>query len=308
MGDNQRRRQLSYVNALRGGTLEDRPLPPPSEAKQDNEGWEKATRKKFRRLSGEPRQEVAGKPTLQCRSPPTIRTPTGTIEVCGQCLHPGHKADECRREITCWRCGGVGHKGVVCKEAVDRQIPKKKVGEGRRATLAPVTGEASKSNTEVTTLHGRDAADTRIEKSKPDKAASAAQQGGEESAINGQLPEDMDDFDFEETIRTLTATWQPSLIQNKSSGSIRIPDKLDPLNQSSLIVQQLEAPMQIMENDGPLQNYNSRSDNGSGGPTESEAQSELLGDTVMTAQQALALTALVDQINHDGRKEPPSTP
>ncbi|KAJ0975284.1 hypothetical protein J5N97_017249 [Dioscorea zingiberensis] len=121
VGRNQRRRQLSYVNVLRGDTPEDRPLPPPAETQQDNEGWEKATRKKFRCISGEPRKEIAGKPTLQRRSPPTIRTPTGTIEVCGQCLRPGHKADECRREVTCRRCGGVGHKEVICKE-VHRKI------------------------------------------------------------------------------------------------------------------------------------------------------------------------------------------
>ncbi|KAJ0974961.1 hypothetical protein J5N97_016926 [Dioscorea zingiberensis] len=43
-----------------------------------------------------------------------MRTPTGTINVCGQCLRPSHKAEECRREMTCRRCGGVGHKGLVC--------------------------------------------------------------------------------------------------------------------------------------------------------------------------------------------------
>ncbi|KAJ0985585.1 hypothetical protein J5N97_003941 [Dioscorea zingiberensis] len=38
----------------------------------------------------------------------------GTITVCGQCLRPGHRANECRRAVTCRRCRGVGHKGTAC--------------------------------------------------------------------------------------------------------------------------------------------------------------------------------------------------
>ncbi|KAJ0983785.1 hypothetical protein J5N97_002141 [Dioscorea zingiberensis] len=62
--------------------------------------------------------------------------------------------------------------------------------------------------------------------------------------------------------------------------------------------------MQHMEKDGPLQNYNSGCGNGSGGLTESEAHLEILQDMAMTAEQASAITTAVDQINHDGQKEP----
>ncbi|KAJ0985199.1 hypothetical protein J5N97_003555 [Dioscorea zingiberensis] len=53
-------------------------------------------------------------PPAQRRAPPTLRTPVGTITVCGQCLRPGHRANECRRAVTCRRCRGVGHKGTAC--------------------------------------------------------------------------------------------------------------------------------------------------------------------------------------------------
>ncbi|KAJ0975121.1 hypothetical protein J5N97_017086 [Dioscorea zingiberensis] len=51
------------------------------------------------------------------RSPPTLNTLEGPIQVCGQCLCPGHRADECLSDITCRRCGGVGHKAAKCREA-----------------------------------------------------------------------------------------------------------------------------------------------------------------------------------------------
>ncbi|KAJ0971271.1 hypothetical protein J5N97_019230 [Dioscorea zingiberensis] len=48
--------------------------------------------------------------------PPYIKTPEGVIEVCGQCLRPGHMAAECRRAMTCQVCGGVGHRRRNCRQ------------------------------------------------------------------------------------------------------------------------------------------------------------------------------------------------
>ncbi|KAJ0960304.1 hypothetical protein J5N97_001875 [Dioscorea zingiberensis] len=35
--------------------------------------------------------------------------------VCGQCLKPGHRADSCRRAITCRRCWSTGYRARECK-------------------------------------------------------------------------------------------------------------------------------------------------------------------------------------------------
>ncbi|KAJ0961967.1 hypothetical protein J5N97_029795 [Dioscorea zingiberensis] len=111
---------LSRCNPRRGCKAHPPPHPPPSpptlpqEKNSKEGGWEKVTGKKRPRLHGEPRHEQRENLTSQRRSPPTIRTPTSTITVCGQCLRPGHKAIECRRDVTYRRCGGVGHKGLAC--------------------------------------------------------------------------------------------------------------------------------------------------------------------------------------------------
>ncbi|KAJ0972461.1 hypothetical protein J5N97_020420 [Dioscorea zingiberensis] len=49
------------------------------------------------------------------RSPPTIQTPAGPIQVCGQCLKLGHRADGCRWEIVCRQCNGIGHRAHQCR-------------------------------------------------------------------------------------------------------------------------------------------------------------------------------------------------
>ncbi|KAJ0986740.1 hypothetical protein J5N97_005096 [Dioscorea zingiberensis] len=117
-----RRRELTYVEALSERDSAT-PPPPPQMMQDDGGGWKKVINKKRRRLSGGPRRDREEQPTLHRRSPPTIRTPKGTINVCGQCLHPGHRAEECRRMVTCRQCGEVGHKGLVCTGARRKMDP-----------------------------------------------------------------------------------------------------------------------------------------------------------------------------------------
>ncbi|KAJ0967523.1 hypothetical protein J5N97_024440 [Dioscorea zingiberensis] len=48
------------------------------------------------------------------RSPPTKRTSSGVVEVCGRCRQPGHHAIDCRRLEVCRRCERPGHREATC--------------------------------------------------------------------------------------------------------------------------------------------------------------------------------------------------
>ncbi|KAJ0989936.1 hypothetical protein J5N97_008292 [Dioscorea zingiberensis] len=78
--------------------------------------WKLVQSKRSRKqASSELRRRLKTEPEPTRRSPPTIQTPAGPIQVCGQCLKPGHRADGCRREIVCRRCNGTGYRAHQCR-------------------------------------------------------------------------------------------------------------------------------------------------------------------------------------------------
>ncbi|KAJ0967320.1 hypothetical protein J5N97_024237 [Dioscorea zingiberensis] len=77
------------------------------------EEWKKVRSKRQYRKNTPPRRPPD--PERRQRTPPTILTPSGPAEVCGQCLRSGHRASECRRAMTCRRCCGVGHRAAGCR-------------------------------------------------------------------------------------------------------------------------------------------------------------------------------------------------
>ncbi|KAJ0962044.1 hypothetical protein J5N97_029872 [Dioscorea zingiberensis] len=108
------------------------------EGEGDERGWEKVTSKKKHRTQSLGNAK-APRADPECRRPPLLRTPTGTIQVCCQCLKTGHKAAECRRAITCRRCGGTGHRGASCKVELPTRFPRPPVNhEGPRVITKPL--------------------------------------------------------------------------------------------------------------------------------------------------------------------------
>ncbi|KAJ0975364.1 hypothetical protein J5N97_017329 [Dioscorea zingiberensis] len=108
-----------HARVLRGETASnDRETRKASETQpkqtEDGAGWKEA-RSKWRREPSNTHRRHEQRPSNQRRSLPTINTPTGMIAVCGQCLRPGHRADECSRAPACRRCREVGHKGFHCR-------------------------------------------------------------------------------------------------------------------------------------------------------------------------------------------------
>ncbi|KAJ0969835.1 hypothetical protein J5N97_022712 [Dioscorea zingiberensis] len=123
----------SYVSVVKG-VFEDthfppQPPPPPLDRRTEEEAVWKIYSIKLQRQSTTIHRSTGQEPRAsQKRLPHTLRTPAGTINVCGQCLRPGHRADKCRRDVTCRGCGGVGHKGIACQ------------GDRRNTTVAGATG------------------------------------------------------------------------------------------------------------------------------------------------------------------------
>ncbi|KAJ0963190.1 hypothetical protein J5N97_028312 [Dioscorea zingiberensis] len=140
-----RREGVTYVNALTGDQHQRTHSAPraPSPSHSDERGWEKVTRK--RRKDSNPAHRPRRSPDLHGshqRSPPTIQTTSGRIEVCRQCLQQGHKAAECRRAPTCRACGEVGHRRAECRRG--RMEPRYKAPTKDQKILAssPGAGEA----------------------------------------------------------------------------------------------------------------------------------------------------------------------
>ncbi|KAJ0983162.1 hypothetical protein J5N97_011417 [Dioscorea zingiberensis] len=85
------------------------------------------------------------------RSPPTKRTSSGVVEVCGKCRQPGHHAIDCRRIEVCRRCERPGHREATCpvpsSELSTPQVNKddllKKKGKKRKAKNEASPGEGS---------------------------------------------------------------------------------------------------------------------------------------------------------------------
>ncbi|KAJ0964960.1 hypothetical protein J5N97_026098 [Dioscorea zingiberensis] len=94
---------------------------PPTHYSEDDKGWDDVHFKRRQwpdeNKRAHPVKTKRTSPPLGPRqgSPPYIRTPAGLVEVCGQCLKPGHMAADCRRAITYRVCGGIGHKGSDCR-------------------------------------------------------------------------------------------------------------------------------------------------------------------------------------------------
>ncbi|KAJ0962714.1 hypothetical protein J5N97_027836 [Dioscorea zingiberensis] len=76
------------------------------------ESWMEVRFKLPKRLSKEEMPSLHQRLENMKRSPPTISIPMGPIQVCGQCLQPGHRANECRHMLTYRRCGEVGHREI----------------------------------------------------------------------------------------------------------------------------------------------------------------------------------------------------
>ncbi|KAJ0983348.1 hypothetical protein J5N97_011603 [Dioscorea zingiberensis] len=81
--------------------------------------WELVRRKKKRRLSPVVKDACTARPSLgglprRRHSPPTKRTPSGVVEVCGKCRQPGHLMKDCRRVEVCRRCERPGHREARC--------------------------------------------------------------------------------------------------------------------------------------------------------------------------------------------------
>ncbi|KAJ0981272.1 hypothetical protein J5N97_009527 [Dioscorea zingiberensis] len=85
------------------------PSSPTQLSSEDERGWEDVYFKRKHRVEDN-RHEA---PAEQRRTSP----PHGArlVEVCGQCLKPGHMAADCKRAITCRVYGGIGHKGRECR-------------------------------------------------------------------------------------------------------------------------------------------------------------------------------------------------
>ncbi|KAJ0975525.1 hypothetical protein J5N97_017490 [Dioscorea zingiberensis] len=107
--------------------------PPHLSSEDEERGWEDVHFKRKRRDDERRASPPLGLCTRQ-GSPPYIRTPAGLVEVCGQCLKPGHMAAECRRAITCRSCGGTGHKGRNCPQRGSNHHQMMETKEIRRPT------------------------------------------------------------------------------------------------------------------------------------------------------------------------------
>ncbi|KAJ0965637.1 hypothetical protein J5N97_026775 [Dioscorea zingiberensis] len=145
-----RRDGLSYAGALRGDiaprfTHIAITAPYKATTEEPDEGkWEKVHSKRHRQRTTEqaPRKRPPTENGIQPRrSPPMIRTPERPIYVCGQCLTPGHRVEECRRDLTCRRCWGIGHRAVKCKA----ELKKGEVTENAPASTL-CNGEVGEEN------------------------------------------------------------------------------------------------------------------------------------------------------------------
>ncbi|KAJ0963852.1 hypothetical protein J5N97_028974 [Dioscorea zingiberensis] len=84
--------------------------------------WEEVRRRKHHRSPTSGEAARMEKTRVACfpdyyptrRSPPTKRTSSGVVEVCGKCRQPGHHAVECRRQEVCRTCERPGHRAVHC--------------------------------------------------------------------------------------------------------------------------------------------------------------------------------------------------
>ncbi|KAJ0973016.1 hypothetical protein J5N97_020975 [Dioscorea zingiberensis] len=87
---------------------------PPQGGNASKEGWKMVNSKRQRPPNHSPRKERKEDwPIPQRRSPPTIRTPAGTIVVCGRFPRPSCGADN----VAVWRLTVIGdrHKGKACQ-------------------------------------------------------------------------------------------------------------------------------------------------------------------------------------------------
>ncbi|KAJ0982903.1 hypothetical protein J5N97_011158 [Dioscorea zingiberensis] len=94
---------------------------PSQQSSEEDEGWEVHFKRKQRpanAMEGHrvPQEQSHPSPPLDPRSgsPQIIWTPSGLVEVCRQCLRPGHMAADCQRGVTCRIFGGTGHKARQC--------------------------------------------------------------------------------------------------------------------------------------------------------------------------------------------------
>ncbi|KAK1316691.1 hypothetical protein QJS10_CPA05g01439 [Acorus calamus] len=67
---------------------------------------------------------------------------------CYRCLGMGHRALECREPPTCWSCGKRGHRSSGCRSADKSEAMEVGGREGNQGSLAPVTKVSSTGQTQ----------------------------------------------------------------------------------------------------------------------------------------------------------------
>ncbi|KAJ0981285.1 hypothetical protein J5N97_009540 [Dioscorea zingiberensis] len=99
--------------------------PPPTMSSDEEDGLEDVHFKRHYHSEEERRTHKSPPKSLPMgirpRSPLYIRIPVGIVEVCGQCLKPGHMVADCRRAMTCQVCGSTSHKGRACRRSNPNQ-------------------------------------------------------------------------------------------------------------------------------------------------------------------------------------------
>lgn len=89
-----------------------------SSSSEDGGGTGKLGRK--RRMGPSPDQRAGGQQLAGSKRPRSPKDKT-----CGRCFRSSHKTSECRHQVVCLRCAGVGHVAARCQVAL-RRSPRRK--------------------------------------------------------------------------------------------------------------------------------------------------------------------------------------